>query len=164
MGKENGFAYQVLILIIIIIIAIAGVCINKVVGKNGVLDRVSTVETEYSKEDVLEKINYKITQKFIEINNQAKENNQSISELYNSDVVIAYLKDSGIIEETFDEEGNVLQNVYNINLENLKDNDSETQYSGDFKIEKIEEIYKVVFFDKDGNSQEIGELQIQQTI
>ena len=164
MGKENGFAYQVLILIIIIIIAIAGVCINKVVGKNGVLDRVSTVETEYSKEDVLEKINYKITQKFIEINNQAKENNQSISELYNSDVVITYLKDSGIIVETYDEDGNIVENVYNINIDNLKEEDDNTQYSGDFKLEKIEEKYKVVFYDKDGVVQEIGELQIQQTI
>ena len=82
MGRENGFAYQILVLIVIIIIAIAGVCINKVVGKKGVIDRVTTVETEYSKEEVLEKINHKITQKFIEINNQAKENNQSISELF----------------------------------------------------------------------------------
>ena len=164
MGKENGFAYQVLILIIIIIIAIAGVCINKVVGKNGVLDRVSTVETEYSKEDVLEKINYKITQKFIEINNQAKQENKSISEFYNSDVVIMYLIESGIIEEEFDENGNSLPNIYKINIENLKEENDKTQYSGEFKLEKIEEKYKVVFYDKDGEAQEIGELQIQQTI
>ena len=81
MGKENGFAYQVLVLLIIIVIAIAGVVINKIVGKNGVLNRVAQVETEYSKEDVLERINYKVTQKFIELNNEAKASNRNISEL-----------------------------------------------------------------------------------
>ena len=106
MGRENGFAYQILVLIVIIIIAIAGVCINKVVGKKGVIDRVTTVEKEYSKEEVLEKINHKITQKFIEINNQAKQENKSISELYNSEVVINFLIESGVIEPENDETGN----------------------------------------------------------
>ena len=79
MLKEDGLAYQVLVLVIIIIIASAGVLINKVIGKNGMLNKVAEVETEFSKEDVLEKINYKVTQKFIELNNVAKENNQNIS-------------------------------------------------------------------------------------
>ena len=163
MGRENGFTYQILVLIVIIIIAIAGVCINKVVGKKGVIDRVTTVETEYSKEEVLEKINHKITQKFIEINNQAKLENKSISELYNSDVVINYLIESGVIEPENDETGNIKGNSYKINIDNLKEDDNKTQYSGDFKLEKIEEKYKVVFYDKEGKSEQIGDLQIQQT-
>lgn len=163
MGGENGFAYQLLILAVIIIIAIAGVCINKVVGKKGVIDRVTTVEKEYSKEEVLEKINHKITQKFIEINNQAKQENKSISELYNSDVVINYLIESGIIDFLYDDNSNIKENVYKINIDSLKENDEEVQFSGEFKLEKIEEKYKVVFYDKDGNTEEIGDLQIQQT-
>lgn len=163
MGRENGFAYQILVLIVIIIIAIAGVCINKVVGKKGVIDRVTTVEKEYSKEEVLEKINHKITQKFIEINNQAKQENKSISELYNSDVVINYLIESGIIDFLYDDNSNIKENVYKINIDSLKENDEEVQFSGEFKLEKIEEKYKVVFYDKDGNTEEIGDLQIQQT-
>lgn len=162
MGRENGFAYQVLVLIVIIIIAIAGVCINKVVGKKGVIDRVTTVETEYSKEDVLEKINHKITQKFIEINNQAKQENKNISELYNSDVVISYLKESGIISDVIDDAGNVIPDIFNINLDSLKDENDEVQYSGEFKLQKIEDKYKVVFYNKEGESEEIGELEIQQ--
>lgn len=164
MEKENGFAYQILVLIIIIIIAVAGVFINKIIGRNGVLDRVSTVETEYNKEDVLEKINYIITQKFIEINNQAKENNQNISEIYNSDVVIEYLKQSLIIEEVYDDNGNFQENVYNINLDKLKEEEDTTQYFGTFKLEKIDEKYIVVFYDNNNNAQEVGELQIQQTV
>lgn len=162
MGRENGFAYQVLVLIVIMIIAIAGVCINKVVGKKGVIDRVTTVETEYSKEDVLEKINHKITQKFIEINNQAKQENKNISELYNSDVVISYLKESGIISDVIDDAGNVIPDIFNINLDSLKDENDEVQYSGEFKLQKIEDKYKVVFYNKEGESEEIGELEIQQ--
>ena len=63
MEKDNGFAYRILILVIIIVIAIAGVLINKIAGRNGVINRVAEVETEYTKEDVLEKLNYKITQR-----------------------------------------------------------------------------------------------------
>ena len=53
MEKENGFAYQALVLIIIIVIAVAGVIINQIIGKNGVLNRVAEVENEYSKEDII---------------------------------------------------------------------------------------------------------------
>lgn len=162
MNKENGFAYQVLILIIIIIIAIAGVIINKVVGKNGLVDKAVTVETEYSKEDVVEKINYIVTQKFIELNNQAKENNQNISEVYNSDVIIEYLKQSLIIEETKDEDGNFQEGIYLINVEKIIEDEKEiSQITGKFQLEKKDDKYFVVYYDEKDNSQELGELQIQ---
>lgn len=162
MGKENGFAYQVLVLIIIIIIAVAGVVINKIVGKNGVLNKVVEVEAEYSKEDVLEKINHKVTQKFIEINNEAKANNKNISEMYNSDVIIEYLKQNLIIEETYDENGNFQEGIYNINVDKLKNENEEIHYDGTFKLEKKEDKYMVMHYDKENKSQELGELQILQ--
>lgn len=161
MYKESGFAYQILVLIIIIIIAVAGVVVNKVVGKNGMVNRAVKVENEYSKEDVLEKINYIVTQKFIEINNQAKANNQNIAELYNSDVVIEYLKQSFIIVETFDEEGNLQEGIYDIDVTKLKND--EMQIEGTFKLEKKQDKYIVIYYDNENNPQEIGELQIQQT-
>ena len=163
MYKENGFAYQVLALIIIIIIAIAGVLINKVVGRNGVINRVAEVETEFNKEDILEKINYKVTQKFIELNNEAKASGRSISEIYNSDVVIEFLKQSFIIEQTYDEEGNVQEGVFLIDVEKLKEDDDGTNYQGTFKLEKIQEKYMVVYYNENGKSKEVGELKIQQT-
>ena len=104
MLKENGFTYKFMVLIIIIVIAIAGVVINKVVGRDGMITQVTEVENKYSKADVLEKINYKITQKFIELNNTAKENNQKISDLYNTEVILQFLKDNenkSIIKRTF---------------------------------------------------------------
>lgn len=161
MNQENGFAYQVLVLLIIIVIAIAGVVINKIVGKNGMLNQVAEVETEYSKEDVLEKINHIVTQKFIEINNQAKENNQNISELYNSDVVIEYLKQNLIIEETYDEAGNFQEGIYKINVDKLRG--EETAENGTFMLEKKEDKYMVIYYDQQNHIQEVGELQIQQT-
>ncbi len=63
MKEENGLAYQILVLIIIIVIAMAGVIINKIIGKNGVIEKATEVETEFTKEDVLEKINHKVTRK-----------------------------------------------------------------------------------------------------
>ena len=164
MGKENGLAYQVLVLVIIFVIAVAGVLINKIVGKNGVLDRVAEVETEYSKEDILEKINYVVTQKFIELNNEAKASNRNISELYNSEVVIEFLKQNLMIEETYDAAGNFQKDVYVINVEKLKGEEESSKTVGEFKLEKIENKYMVVYYEEANRAKEIGELQIQQTI
>lgn len=161
MEKENGIAYQIVILMIILVIAVAGVVINKVIGKNGVLNRAYKVETEYSKEDVLEKINHKVTEKFIEINNEAKASNRNISEMYNSDVVIEFLKQSFIIEEIKDEKGKIKEGIYHINIGKLKDEEKEVHYEGKFQLEKIDERYMVIWYDQEGNSEEVGELQIK---
>lgn len=163
MLKEDGLAYQVLVLVIIIIIAAAGVLMNKVIGKNGMLNKVAEVETEFSKEDVLEKINYKVTQKFIELNNVAKENNQNISELYNRDVVIEFLKQNLIIVETHDENGSFVEGVYDIDVSKLKE-ENESQNIGTYKLQRIEEKDMVVYYNDNNEPEQIGELQIQQTI
>lgn len=163
MLKEDGLAYQVLVLVIIIIIASAGVLINKVIGKNGMLNKVAEVETEFTKEDVLEKINYKVTQKFIELNNVAKENNQNISELYNRDVVIEFLKQNLIIIEIHDENGDFVEGVYDIDVSKLKE-ENENQNAGTYKLQRIEEKDMVVYYNENNEPEQIGELQIQQTI
>ena len=163
MNRENGFAYQVLILIIIIIIAIAGVIINKVVGKNGLVDKAVAVEQEYKKEDIVEKINYLVTQKFIELNNQAKGENKSISEVYNANVIIEYLKQNFIIEETYDEEGNFQEGIYLINIDKIIEDEKEVaQMTGKFQLEKRDDKFFVIYYDENDDSQELGELQIQQ--
>ena len=150
MKEEKGFAYQVLLLIIIIIIAIAGVLINQVVGKDGFINRMTEMETEYSKEDVLEKINHKVTQKFIALNNTAKENNQNISDLYNTEVVIEFLKQNLIIEEIYDETGNFQEGMYDINVGKLKEEEKEVHYIGKFQLEKIQEKYMVIWYNEKG--------------
>ncbi len=164
MEKENGFAYQALVLIIIIVIAVAGVIINQIIGKNGVLNRVAEVENEYSKEDVLEKINYKVTQKFIEINNEAKVSNRNISELYNSEVVIEFLKQNLIIEQIYDDAGNVKPDIYLINIEKLKNEEEMIKTVGKFQLEKMEDKYMIIYYDEANRAKEVGELQIQQMI
>lgn len=162
MLKEDGFAYQVLVLIIIIVIAIGGVLINKVIGKDGMVNKVVEVESEFSKEDVLERLNNKVTQKFIELNNTAKQNKQNISELYNQDVVIEFLKQNSMIVASQDEEGNLLDGIYDIDVSKVKDETEENLNIGTFKLEKRENQFMVVYYDENGESQEIGELQIQQ--
>ncbi len=163
MLKESCFAYQLLVLMIIIVIAIAGVLINKVIGKDGMVDKVVEVETEFRKEDVLEKLNYKVTQKFIELNNTAKQNNQKISELYNQDVVIEFLKQNEIIVASQDEAGNPIDGVYEIDVSKVKEEAEEASNLGTFKLQKRENQFFVVYYDENGETQEIGELQIQQT-
>lgn len=163
MYKENGFAYQILVLIVIIVIAISGVIINKIIGKDGVVERVVTVENNFSKEDVLEKIDFMITQKFIELNNQAKENNKVISEIYSSDVILEYLKQASIIEDVYDENGNIIENVYLINVDKLYENSvSKLTQSGTFNLEKIDNSYVVTYTNSNNEKENIGELHIQQ--
>ena len=159
MKQENGFAYKILILIITAILIVGGVVLYKILGKNGVREHVEEVEMQYAKENILEKINYLVTQKFIEINNQAKANGQNISEIYNSDVVIEYLKQSEIIEDLTDEAGNVKENVYKINPEKLQENEK-NNYQGKYQLEKKDEIFMVTYIDSKGNSEDVGELQI----
>ena len=144
-------------------IAIAGVIINELVGRNGVINKVAEVETEYSKEDLLEKINHKVTAKFIEINNEAKATNKLISEMYNSSVVIDYLKQEGIISETYDDQGNVQDGIFDINVDSLKDENQNVRYTGTFRLERIGDKYMVVYYDENNKAKEVGELQIQQT-
>lgn len=164
MNKEQGVAYQMLILIVIIVIAVAGVLINKIIGKNGIIEQATIVENEFSKEEIVEKLNQKITQKFIELNNVAKQNNQNISEIYNADVVIEFLKQNVIIQELYNEEGQVKEGIYDINIKNLKEDNEDGTQIGTFKLEKREEKYVVVYYTEKGEQQDIGELQIQQTI
>ena len=158
MKNQNGWAYRILIIMIMIIVAVSAVIIYRIVGRNGVINRVSAVENDYLKEDILERMNSVVTQKFIEINNQAKENHQNIAELYNSDVVIEYLKQSFIIEEIRDDAGNVKSNTYKINPEKLQQDDN--KIAGSYELEKRGEKYIVTYKNIIGEVEDIGELQI----
>ena len=49
-----------------------------------------------------------------------------------------------------------------IGKKELKKENQQIHEVGKFQLEKIEERYMVVWYDENGNAQEIGELQIQQ--
>lgn len=96
------------------------------------------------------------------MNNEAKASNRKISEVYNSDVVIEFLKQNLIIEGIKDEQGNWQEGIYLINLEKLQEDGEKLQQVGKFQLEKIEEKYMIVWYDEKGDSEKVGELQIQQ--
>ena len=97
------------------------------------------------------------------MNNEAKASNRKISEVYNSDVVIEFLKQNLIIEGIKDEQGNWQEGIYLINLEKLPEDGEKLQQVGKFQLEKSEEKYMIVWYDEKGDSEKVGELQIQQT-
>ena len=97
------------------------------------------------------------------MNNEAKASNRKISEVYNSDVVIEFLKQNLIIEGIKDEQGNWQEGIYLINLEKLQEDGEKLQQVGKFQLEKSEEKYMIVWYDEKGDSENVGELQIQQT-
>ena len=50
-----------------------------------------------------------------------------------------------------------------INLEKLQEDGEKLQQVGKFQLEKSEEKYMIVWYDEKGDSENVGELQIQQT-
>ena len=66
------------------------------------------------------------------MNNEAKASNRKISEVYNSDVVIEFLKQNLIIEGIKDEQGNWQEGIYLINLEKLQEDGEKLQQVGKF--------------------------------
>ena len=53
--------------------------------------------------------------------------------------------------------------IFDINVDALKAENQNVKYTGTFKLEKKEEKYMVVYYDQEGKSKDVGELQIQQT-
>ena len=83
--------------------------------------------------------------------------------MYNRDVVIEFLKQNLIIIETHDENGDFVEGVYDIDVSKLKE-ENENQNAGTYKLQRIEEKDMVVYYNENNEPEQIGELQIQQTI
>lgn len=120
MKEEKGLTTVNLIFLIIIIIATIGVIIHFSVGDEGVITRVSKNEEEFNKTEILDEINFAITQKYLGTYKNEAVNGKKIEEVYNKDVAINYLKEKEIIEEYSNEEGKKEENKYYVKVENLK--------------------------------------------
>lgn len=184
MKEENGLGLVSLAIIIIILIVFAGVAFKLILGHDGVLEKVTTEEVEYNKTEVLEELNFMITEKYLEAYKKATAagKNNNIDQYYNTEKVIKFLKgynggesgedysvqDSKVIIE--DLAGNT--DMYFIKISELKTNISgygngeNEEGSNDFFFIKkeSEQVYKVYYKNSNGEDEEIGQLEFEPEI
>ena len=169
MKRDNGLSIVALIITIVILLVVAVFAYIKIFGENGILRKYNESETEYNKEEIVEKINTIVKQKYIFDTKYCSENNKKLEEFYNTEYIIQYLKDNEVIEELKDINDNIVVDQYYINPNKLNgdlatnvinENGSDSNGTKVFKLKKVEneDKYKIWFVDKYGEEEELGEL------
>jgi len=112
-------------------------------GENGLINKITSVENEYEKTEVLEKLNDLLKEKYMAIYNESKSNPEiKLSESYNSDVAISYFFEKEILDyyyySEYNEENNEYKYIANsdVNENTLKRND--LYYIKSKNIENVE--------------------------
>lgn len=162
MKREDGLTAVWLTVLIAVIVVVIGVVIYYSLGDEGIITKATQDEEEFNKTEVLDELNFTITKKYLGTYKNEVTNGTKIEEVYNSDVVINYLKEQNIIENYKDNE-----NVFYVKVDALKsdikqgkgENGSDKDV---YVISKKEESGEyIVFYVKNENEKiEIGPLQL----
>lgn len=167
MKREDGLSVLALAIIIVLLLVIIGAVGYKVwVTFNEVKDDA----TAYNKDEIAEKLNLMIKEKYVLDYKYASENNQNIDDFYNDEYVINYLIENKFIEQLKDIEDHPVQDQYYINAGQLNSdvstevinaNGSKSNGTKLFKLKKVEEKYIICYVDKFGEEEELGELVLR---
>lgn len=169
MRREDGLSIVALIIIIVILVIVAVFAYYKIFGDDGIVSQYSEIDTEYNKDEIVEKLNFLVKEKYVFDTKYATENNLNIDEIYNTENLMKYLVDEGYIEELKDVNDNVVLDQYYINADKLNgdiathainENGSDSNGTKIFKIKKIEEKYMIYYVDKYGEETELGEFLV----
>ena len=189
MRNDTGKTIIPLVITIIILLALGGLALYFTIGENGVVKKVENEEISFNKDEVLEALNIKIRDRYLDIYGKAtKDGKNNIQDFYNGDKVIMFLKgfSGGESGNDFGEQPDGIiyisdlaghnnetesEKIYFINLENLgrtinrygkgENIENSKDY---FYIKGSGESYKVYYSNLDGEEEEIGALQIQQSL
>ena len=184
MRNNEGKAFVNLLIIVVILAIICYIAYNWAVSKDGIITKVTTDEEKYNKSEVLEEINFIITQKYLEVYKKATAGGENkIEQFYNGDKVIAYLKgytcdDNGNInleeaptETAYIEDLASEENCYYVNIKNFK-RDITTYGIGEnaenssdyFFIRKEDDKYNLYYQNANKEIDEVGTLSIEQSM
>lgn len=161
------------LIIIIIIVAVAYVGFKVVLGKGGLVEQYDQADYEYNKSEILDRLNGIIKEKYVLDYKYALENSKDINEIYSEDIVFQYLLDSEYIEPLKDIKDNLVEDQYFIKYDSLytddatnalKENGSLGNGTKIFKIKKEDNKYTIIYIDKYGEEEEIGELNLKPEI
>ena len=194
MKDNKGVTLVALVITIIVLLILAGVTLYLTIGENGVLRKAEKVEITFNKSEVLEALNIAITEKYLDAYSKAtKDGKMNIKDHYDGDKVIYFLRgyesdENGNImnsEENPPEStqkyieplnGDSTGTKFFVKLDTLKrtinkygkgENGSSTDY---FYVETSKDAENKVnkatlyYMNLDETPEEIGDLQIQQSI
>lgn len=169
MRKGDGLSIAGMFLLIIILIVLAFLAGDKIFGKDGVVDKITEVDNEYNKTEIVDSLNLVIKEKYVLDYKYALENKLNIDEICTTDNFFKYLLENGYIEQLKDINDNLVENQYYINAESLNadlntslinENGSESNGTKVYKIKILENKYMIYYVDKYGEEIEIGELNM----
>ncbi len=169
MKKEDGLSIISLVLIIVILLVGLGFAVNKIFGKDGVIDQFKEADNEYNKTEIVDNLNLIVKEKYVLDSKYATENNIVVSEICNPNTLFGYLLEKGYIEELKDINDNVVADQYYVNADLFKGdiasnainaNGSNSNGTKVYKVKKVDDKYMIYFVDKYGNEEELGELNL----
>jgi len=171
--NHKGSSLISLVITIIILIAIASLGVFLTLGEDGILKQVSDEEIEFNKNEVLKQLNTILTQKYIE--DYHKESGNNIEQYYNEEEIIKFLKENNYIENNYEpEKQEKTENRYYIHVENLKSDINQFALSKNgnnegngknlFYLQKEESKFFVYYITLGGETEQIGELEIQKDL
>ena len=169
MRKGDGLSIAGMFFIIIVLIALAIFAGDKIIGKDGLLDKITAADNEYNKVEIVDSLNLIIKEKYVLDYKYAIENKVNPDDICTTENFFKYLLESGYIEQLKDINDNLVQDQYYIRAQALKsdlatgvinENGSGSNGTKIYKIKKLEEKYMIFFVDKYGDEEELGELII----
>ena len=183
MKNNRGMALTTLIIVIIILGIIFYIGYKITFREDGLVEKVTTEEQNYNKNEVLEELNNIITEKYLNSYKKAMDSeSKDINQYYNSEIIIKYLKGYSGVESGTDysvqDSKIIIEDLvggideYFINISELKRNintygkGENIENSKDFFFirKEGENLYKVYYKNSNGEDEELGNLQIEQNI
>ena len=170
MNREDGLSIISLIIIIILLVVIAVVAVNKIFGKDGVVNQIKEADNDYNKTEIVDNLNLVVKEKYVLDSKYALENDLKIEDVCNETVLFQYLLDEGYIEELKDINDNLVADQYYINPDAFKsdiasnainENGSNSNGTKVYKVKKIDNKFMIYFVDKYGEEEELGELNLK---
>ena len=142
MSKEVRNKIIIFIISILIIAGIAYGAYYFTIGRDGLVNKISSVENEFDKTEVIEKIKELVKEKYMEVYNSTKENSDiKLDEAYNEDVAISYLFEKGVIDyyyySKYEENSKKYEYVYNENVTEQTGKRADLYYINAQNIENV---------------------------
>ena len=142
MNKETRHNIIIFIISVLIIAGIAYGAYYFTIGREGLVNKISSVENEFDKTEVIEKFKELVKEKYMEVYNSTKENSDiKLDEAYNADVAISYLFEKGVIDyyyySNYDENTKKYEYIHNENVTEQTAKRSDLYY---INVENIENV------------------------
>ena len=99
MNRDTKHNIIIFIISILILAGIAYGVYHFIIGRDGVVEKINSVESGFDKTEVLETLTELVKEKYMAVYNESKSKSEvKLEDAYNSDVAISYLSEKGVID------------------------------------------------------------------